>query len=143
MQAVFQDLESLVPVQRLACHRLPEPCNQGFRAATPSVSRLRPDTPPLRYGDDLLALCRTQAEAEQAYGDLAELLRPTGMKLKGSRETTIRDLTRQPVEWLGYHIDGRRSQFKVTVAAKAWDHLYERLVEAHDAADAPLRAVDK
>jgi hypothetical protein len=46
----------------------------------------------LRWADDLLILCRTQEQAQQAYQDLTQLLPPIGMTLKGKAEQAIHNL---------------------------------------------------
>jgi len=64
--------------------------------------------PLIRVADDLLLLCRCRQEAEQAYADLKELLRVAAMPLKGTPETTIRELGKgDSATWLGYQIRKR------------------------------------
>ena len=52
------------------------------------------DVPLIRVADDLLLLCRDRQAAERSYADLEMLLRPAGMPLKGTPQTTIQELNR-------------------------------------------------
>ncbi len=102
-----------------------------------------PDLPLLRYADDLLLLCRTAAEAEGAYDELARLLTSVGMPPKGTRESAVRKLsTGSPVEWMGFRITGTRHRLCLRLTENSMDGLAEGLWLAHDAPDAPLRAIE-
>jgi len=68
-------------------------------------NKLHPDLPLIRTVDDVLILCRTVDEAHVAYADLEKLLRPAAMPLKGTEETSIKDLAcGDTARWLGYEI---------------------------------------
>jgi hypothetical protein len=59
----------------------------------------------IRVADDLLVLCSDRQRAEQAYADLVKLLCPAAMPLKGTSQTTIRELNRgDSASWLGWRI---------------------------------------
>lgn len=58
--------------------------------------------PLIRWVDDILILCRTVGEAEEAHERLRLLLQPTGMQLKRGEGTGVRNLTAEDrAEWLG------------------------------------------
>ena len=100
------------------------------------------DVPLVRVADDLLLLCRDTNEARRVYGVLAEILRPTGMVLKGTPQSTIRDLAAgQVVEWLGYRINYIDGRLKYDVADRAWRSLANKLTLAHEQPIAPLAAL--
>jgi retron-type reverse transcriptase len=104
--------------------------------------QLHPDIPLLRFADDLLLMCRSQAEAERAHADLAELLRPTKMKLKFKVEEATRTLTAdQAAEWLGFRIEDGPEGLRIMLAEDALDNLAVNLDDAHHKANAPLRAI--
>src|SRR5205823_8229903 len=85
--------------------------------------RLHPDVPLLRYADDILLMCRTQAEARKAHDDLVELLLPAGMLVKGDRKSDVVTLTpERPALWLGFHFEKRgKKGLRVLVAEKSWE----------------------
>lgn len=101
-----------------------------------------PDIPLIRVADDLLLCCKTRSEAKQARADLADLLLPAGMKLKGDEKSDIHDLTKNdPAEWLGFRITRTKmKQLLVRIAEKAWDRLPEKLDLMHEKPDSPQRA---
>jgi hypothetical protein len=105
--------------------------------------RLHPDIRLLRYADDVLLMCRTQAEARKAHDDLVELLLPAGMLVKGDRRSDVVTLTSErPALWLGFHFEKRGQKgLRVLVAEKSWEGLAENLDEAHDAPNSPVAAV--
>lgn len=104
--------------------------------------RLHPDIPLLRYADDLLLMCRTVTEARKAHGDLVELLRPTGMMVKGDRHSDVVTLTAEsPAHWLGYQLESRGKKcLAVLIGEKAWVNLAQRLNEARNVPDSPVHA---
>jgi len=61
--------------------------------------------PMIRVADDLLLLCRSKKEAEQARAGLRELLIPAGMPLKVHKDGSVYDLRRgDTATWLGFLI---------------------------------------
>ncbi len=100
-----------------------------------------PDTPLLRTADDLLVLCRSKAEAEDARELLRRLLTPAGMPLKGQQETAITSLTPDhPADWLGYSIHLQEQQPVIRIGERSWSRLEAKLAELHRTPSAPLLA---
>jgi Reverse transcriptase (RNA-dependent DNA polymerase) len=102
--------------------------------------RAWPDTPLLRYADDLLALAKTHREAEAAHAWLVERLLPAGFCLKGSSASVIHSLKPGPVFWLGFEIRGGKKRLRFGISNARWDNLAAGLDRAHEAGDAPLKA---
>jgi retron-type reverse transcriptase len=103
-------------------------------------TRRHADLPLIRVADDLLVLCGSRGQALEAYDDLTQLLRPAGMPLKGTPETTVRDLGGgQTASWLGYQLR-KGDGLEARIADKAWKNLESRLARAHAEPDAPLLA---
>jgi group II intron reverse transcriptase/maturase len=104
----------------------------------------QPDVPHARYADDLLLVCESPEEAAQAYDDVKELLRPTGMVIKESKDEAIKDLTKGcPAEYLGFKIRKAKGKERLTygLSSKAWDGLYESFRLAQDTDDPGYQAV--
>jgi hypothetical protein len=105
--------------------------------------RRHPALPLLRVADDLLVLARTGEEARQAWTDLKILLRPTGMTLKGTPSSAVRDLSGgDDADWLGYRVSRREAGLGVSIAEKSWDQLRTHLELAHTEPHSPLRAIE-
>jgi RNA-directed DNA polymerase len=104
--------------------------------------RLFPNIPLLRWADDLLIMCKSKEEAIQTYEGMSRLLLPTGMKLKGTPATTIKDVSKEGADWLGYTLVKQDDQMKVYVAKKAWKQLGRKLEAAYLKNDPSLRAND-
>jgi hypothetical protein len=78
----------------------------------------------LRWADDLLVLCRTQEQAQQAYNDLKRQLLPIGMTLKGKAELAIHNLgVGDSAIWLGYRLSRDGGGLKATMTENAWQSL--------------------
>jgi len=103
--------------------------------------RQSPDLPLLRWADDLLVLCRTTGEADQAMAGLANLLRPAGMTLKFPPEKAIHDLRNREAEWIGYRLSQGGEGLRTEVAEGAWTSLAEKLEQAHEKPCPPLRVI--
>ena len=101
-----------------------------------------PDVPLLRYADDLLLLCRTEPEAAGCWSDLSDILRPTGMLLKGKSaiEATTCLEDRAAVRWLGARISREHDHLRFRIADSAFSRLRSRLERVHHFPNAPLRA---
>ena len=98
-----------------------------------------PDIPLIRYADDILLLCQSVEEAQQAYETLRELLQPTGMQTKGTCETDTTDLTTgHRAEWLGYSLGMVGSEITVRVSEKFPTKLHHHLATALAEADGAL-----
>ena len=100
-----------------------------------------PDVPLLRAADDLLVLCQSREQAQEAYENLEQAVRQAGMALKGNPEGTIRDLAAgQEAHWLGYRLRKEGSDLRVSLTERSWYRLEEGLMLAHEEPDAPLAA---
>jgi RNA-directed DNA polymerase len=105
--------------------------------------RRHPGKPLVRVADDLLVLCDTRQEADEARDRLVSLLTPAAMPLKGRMETAVRDLALgQEAAWLGYTIRAQEGRLRFSVAEKAWSHLHANLAEAQLEPLAPLLVRD-
>jgi hypothetical protein len=107
--------------------------------------RCRPDLPLLRVADDLLVLCRSEEEAEQARRTLELILTPAGMPLKAQKQPTTRNLTLgDHADWLGYRVTRGEGgvQTRLTEEEVWLGRLERKLTLAHEKADAPSRAID-
>ena len=97
--------------------------------------------PLIRYADDLLVTCLSGEEATTAYARMSQLLRPTGMRLKGTAKASIVDLDATGhVDWLGFTISKAARGLSVEIANRSWRQLERYLALAHLKSDAPLRA---
>jgi RNA-directed DNA polymerase len=104
--------------------------------------RLFPDMPLLRWADDLLILTRTKQEALQAYQGLEQLLRPAGMRLKGTLTQAVHDLQGDAeAVWLGYRLRKGEGGLEVSLTERSWKRLSERLELCHEKDCSSLRAV--
>lgn len=111
-------------------HFLDEPWRQNWASI-----------PMIRVADDILLLCRTKKQAEQAQVGLRELLTPAAMPLKIPKEATVHDLRKgEAATWLGFMIGMGQEGFTVTLAERAWKRLNEYLMLAHEKPDAAVRA---
>ena len=107
-------------------------------------ARACPQWPLIRVADDLLIVCATVEEAMQARKELHRLLTSAAMPLKGTPETTTRNLAHgETATWLGYGLDkGEHGlQARLRDDGPTWDRLRENLVLAHEEPDAPRRAL--
>lgn len=105
--------------------------------------RKHPNTPLLRFADDILLLCRTAKRARTAYRELADLLQPAGFVLKEDEGEAIKSLTAgQQLAWMGYGIALAPAGLRITVTERAWEKLDEALTAARDKPLPPLRAIE-
>jgi hypothetical protein len=106
--------------------------------------RRHPEIPLIRYADDLLLLCGSEPEANQARADLEYLLRPTGTSLKGTAGRTTRRLDYgQPADWLGFRIERNprhEEDLVARIAEATWNQLDLRLSDIAQYAGTPTRA---
>jgi RNA-directed DNA polymerase len=101
----------------------------------------RPDQPLFRYADDLLLLCGTENDALSTYDSLAQRATAIGTSLKGSRDSSIHDLSSGNwVDWLGYRIGLEAGRATVRVGERAWSRLGFQLAKAHLLPASPIRA---
>jgi retron-type reverse transcriptase len=100
-------------------------------------------TPLLRVADDLLVLAHDLEQAQQARQALEERLRPAGLPLKGTPQTTIHDLASgATVTWLGFDVSRSNQRLVVRLTEKNWDRLAEHLELAHTKPQSPIRAYE-
>lgn len=101
------------------------------------------DVPTIRVANDLLLLCRTQEDAESAWGKLDSLLQKAGLSLKHGVGKSIVDLAKgESANWLGYRVWLGKNGLEAKIAKRAWSHLRLHLELAHEKPDSPLRAID-
>jgi retron-type reverse transcriptase len=104
--------------------------------------RRYPHWPLLRFADDVLILCRSRQEAEEANDTLCQLLRPAGLPLKWMVAEAVHDLGQGgAIDWLGYRVRDGQQSLIVEIAERSWAQLAERLALTWALSDAPLRAV--
>jgi hypothetical protein len=98
--------------------------------------------PLIRVADDLLVLCRTRKQAQQAHDELYRLLLPTGLALKETAESAVHDLKAgESARWLGFVIRKHKQALHLDIDDRSWDRLEKYLALAHTKSDAPLRAI--
>ena len=106
-------------------------------------NKLFAGVPLLRWADDVLILCRTKQEALTAYEGLKQILLPAGMRLKGTPGQAVHDLQGgAEIVWLGYRLRKGEGGLEVSLTAKAWRRLSERLELCHEKDCSSLRAVE-
>jgi group II intron reverse transcriptase/maturase len=87
-----------------------------------------PDIPLVRVADDILLLCRTEAEALQAQQTLRSMLTPAGLQLKGNSKSTRRNLAAgEAAVWLGLLATCNEKQLIFEVAERGWNKLRDNL----------------
>jgi group II intron reverse transcriptase/maturase len=100
-----------------------------------------PELPLLRYADDLLIVCRTVKEAEDAGNDLVCLLQTAGLSLKGGGRAVLKDLTSGvDVDWLGFQVGKGENGLQIRISERSWRQLSQLLRAVHSEANAPQRA---
>lgn len=104
--------------------------------------RTNPSVPLIRVADDILILCQSVQTVRAAYSDLQRLLLPSGMPLKGTEDTSIRDLaTGGTIDWLGLTVARAKQGLAAHINERAFGKLREYLALAHTKSDAPVRAI--
>lgn len=102
-----------------------------------------PGNPPMiRWVDDLLILCRTTEEAQEAYARLQTILRPTGMALKGNERDDIVDLTKSRAVWMGVVLAIQGGELAFHAGDALLRRLTRNLTEAIEKSDGVLRCSD-
>jgi len=84
-----------------------------------------------RYADNLGYLCRSVLEGRQVLNNVNQHLQQLGFQLKGEPDAPV-DLREGTVEVLGFQIAVVKDQMQYTPGSKAWKHLADHLVQAHD-----------
>ena len=101
---------------------------------------LKPDSPLIRYADDLLILCRTTSEVREADALLRELLRPYGLELKHETDIAITDLGSDCSRWLGYDFRWQSERLAIQIPAEKFDRLARQMMLAHTKTEPAERA---
>jgi hypothetical protein len=98
--------------------------------------------PLIRWADDILLLCRTAKEAEEAYPDLITLLNTAGTPLKMESDgSPIHLLTPEdPARWLGFSITRGECGLEFCLDEKRWWKLGRSLEKAQREPNSPLVA---
>ena len=105
-------------------------------------AKRQPATPLIRVADDLLVLAQDRTEAEGTHEHLRARLQSAGMKLKGNPETAVRDLNREPGDWLGLRLRKGPGGLEIRPTDRCWAQLDEALGLAHTKPAAPVRSLD-
>ena len=100
----------------------------------------RANLPLIRVADDLLVLCKTDAQAQDAHAELQRLLQPTGMPLKGTPATTIHRMDDASAEWMGFSIRNGTRGLAMTIANRSWTKLRAHLALMHTKSQPAVRA---
>jgi group II intron reverse transcriptase/maturase len=97
--------------------------------------------PMIRVADDILILCQTLEEGQEALESIRRRMREAGMPLKATRVGAIHDL-RGPtkVEWVGFSFRCVNGLLDIGLKDRTWVKLSEKLLRRHDEPDAPVRA---
>ena len=102
-----------------------------------------PQIPLLRFADDVLLLCRTPAQARDAYDTLVGLLPPAGFDLKEGKEDAVRLVAAgQGVEWMGFGIGVAEDGLRYSITDDAWESLAEKFDAAHGKSHSPVAACE-
>jgi hypothetical protein len=112
-----------------------------------------PNTPLLRYADDLVVACLPDEDVGAKYQFLSQLAVSAGFKLKHGPEKAIHDVSLREANWLGYllrRVDGRMSirpakycSEDSSVTAANLEELRDGFLELHDQPHGCLRVLDK
>ncbi len=89
-----------------------------------------PEIPLLRFADDLLVICESVQQAEDARRRLRQLLQPAGLALKASKDghATIHRLAKgESLGWLGLDINYFDDGLQFRITESAWDRVYSTL----------------
>lgn len=89
--------------------------------------RRQPETPLIRYVDDLLLPCGSEEEAAATRGALSELAESAGWRLKGQKSTAVVDLDRQSARWLGFEVEMRNGRLVARVPQLGLDSLADKI----------------
>ena len=104
--------------------------------------KLQPETPLLRYADDLLILTSDVARADETHAHLRKQLEAAGMTLKGTPGTARCDLqTGNTVEWIGFAIRKGSEGMEYRPTGRNWNRLREHLEICHTKPGAPILAI--
>jgi hypothetical protein len=104
-------------------------------------ARRHPETPLIRYADDLLDLCKNADETADAYKALTLLARSAGTPLKPAPAGATVDVSAgQEIEWLGFRLRRNGKRLEVRITDRLWEGLELDLAEAHQDSFSPIRA---
>jgi hypothetical protein len=103
--------------------------------------RMHPHLPLVRVADDVVVLCNTTKQAEEADAALRQLLRPTGMFFKET-QSPIRELNvGDAADWMGFTIRKEGRGLICQINQRSWNRLKKYLALAHTKSDSPVRAI--
>src|SRR5439155_9182002 len=99
-----------------------------YYAGAPTRETARGAPVLVRYADDLLALCHTEAQAEQVKARLAAWLAPRGLVFNEDK-TAIRHLDAEVCDFLGYSIRRYRGKLLIKPSTAAVRRIRKRLTD--------------
>jgi retron-type reverse transcriptase len=92
-----------------------------------------------RYADNLAYLCHSVSEGHQVREQVRQCLEAGGLALKGEDGEPV-DLRDGKTQLLGFTIARQEDRLAFGPGKKAFDSLYQSLVQAHEASDPPRYA---
>jgi RNA-directed DNA polymerase len=113
-------------LMNIALHGMEEAAGVRYYAGAPTKETARGCPVLVRYADDLLVLCHTQAQAEQAQARLATWLAPRGLAFNADK-TAIRHLDTEGCDFLGFSIRRYRGKLLIKPSPAAMRRVRTRL----------------
>ena len=110
----------------VALHGMEQAAGVRYYPGAPTRETVRGAPVLVRYADDLLALCHTQAQAEQVKARLAAWLAPRGLAFNDDK-TAIRHLDAEGCDFLGYSIRRYRGKLLIKPSTAALRRIRKRL----------------
>jgi RNA-directed DNA polymerase len=110
----------------VALHGMEQAAGVRYYPGAPTRETVRGAPVLVRYADDLLALCHTQAQAEQVKARLAAWLAPRGLAFNDDK-TAIRHLDAEGCDFLGYSIRRYRGKLLIKPSTAAMRRIRKRL----------------
>ena len=108
----------------VALHGMEQATGVRYYPGAPTRETVRGVPVLVRYADDLLALCHTQAQAEQVKARLAAWLAPRGLAFNDDK-TAIRHLDADGCDFLGYSIRRYRGKLLIKPSTAAMRRIRE------------------
>jgi RNA-directed DNA polymerase len=113
-------------LMNIALHGMEEAAGVRYYAGAPTRETARGCPVLVRYADDLLVLCHTQAQAEQVQARLATWLEPRGLAFNVDK-TAIRHLDTEGCDFLGFSIRRYRGKLLIKPSLVAMLRIRKRL----------------
>lgn len=111
----------------VALHGLEEAAGVRYRSTGIHAGEVVPGSPTLiRYADDMVVLCVSQAQAEQVKARLAEWLAPRGLVFNEDK-TSIVHLQREGFDFLGFNVRRYHQKLLIKPSKAAVGRLRRRL----------------